>query len=351
MSPTVAATRRQARVPSGGDGPPSLLPRHREVGLTDQQAVDLYRAMVVARRISEACLRLAFQGTLDVAIPADGHEAAQVASIRALRPTDFAYLFYRSIPAAYARGMTAREIMLDSFGRAAGPSSGGKNLPGHWAHRGLNLMSISGSVGTQIPNAVGTALASKVRGEDAVTIVYFGDGGASKSDFHEGLNFAAVHHVPVVLFCENNGIAISVPFEKQSPVGSIAERAAAYGVLGTTVDGGDPLAVYATTCAAVERARRGQGPTLIEAKVSRIGQHTSQVGDLRTRAEIREATAHDPLPAYAAYLRGQGLLDKARQAALEARATSEIAQAIEEARDAPLPEPSAATRDVYGPTT
>src|ERR671932_2021607 len=122
---------------------PSARPRavHREFGLSDTDALELYYAMLVSRRLSEVALKLAFQGAIDVAIPSDGHEAAQVASMRAFRPSDHVYLFYRSVPAAYARGMTAREIMLDYFGRAAGPSSGGRNLPGHWAHRGLNLMS------------------------------------------------------------------------------------------------------------------------------------------------------------------------------------------------------------------
>src|SRR5579884_2156441 len=155
---------------------------HRTFGLEDADVLDLYYKLLVSRRLSEQALRLAFQGAIDVAIPADGHEAAQVASMRALRPTDPVYLFYRSAPAAYARGMTAREIFLDYFGAADGPSSGGKNLPGHWAKRDLRLMSVSGSVATQIPNAVGSALAAKLRGEDSVSVAYFGDGGSSKSD-------------------------------------------------------------------------------------------------------------------------------------------------------------------------
>lgn len=303
--------------------------------------------MLVARRLSEQCLRLSFRGAIDVAIPSEGHEAAQVASIRVLEPRDFAYLYYRSVPAAYARGMTAREIMLDSFGRAEGPSSGGKNLPGHWSHPRLNLMSISGSVGTQIPNAVGTALASQVRHEDAVTIVYFGDGGASKADFHEGLNFAAVHRVPVILFCENNGIAISVPFDKQSPISSIADRACAYGVAGVTVDGADPVAIYRATREAVQRARGGQGPTLIEARVTRLGQHTNQVGDQRPAAEMAAARERDPIPLFARYLRQHGLLDAAVERALAERADAEVAEATAYAQAAPPPRPADAFSHVY----
>jgi 2-oxoisovalerate dehydrogenase E1 component alpha subunit len=227
---------------------------HRLFGLSDSDALEMYYAMLVSRRVSEQALKLAFQGAIDVSIPSDGHEAAQIASMRALRPTDPVYLFYRSAPAAYARGMTAREIFLDYFGAADGPSSGGKNLPGHWAKHDLNLMSISGSVATQIPHAVGSALAAKLRGEDSVSVAYFGDGGSSKSDFHEGLNIAAVHQLPVVLFCENNGMAISVPFEKQSGVRSVADRAVGYAVVGISVDGSDPLQV--------DFARRGAPPSV-----------------------------------------------------------------------------------------
>lgn len=320
---------------------------HLAAGLGSEQLLDLLYAMLVTRRLSEQCLRLSFQGAIDVAIPSDGHEAAQVASIRALEPRDFAYLYYRSVPAAYARGMSAREIMLDSFGRAEGPSSGGKNLPGHWSHPRLHLMSISGSVGTQIPNAVGTALASQVRHEDAVTIVYFGDGGASKADFHEGLNFAAIHRVPAILFCENNGIAISVPFHKQSPIGSIAERASAYGVAGVAVDGSDPIAVYRATREAVQRARAGQGPTLIEARVTRLGQHTNQVGDLRPASEVAEARARDPIPLFAAYLRQHGLLDPATERELARRADAEVAEATASAQAALPPRPADAFTHVY----
>src|SRR2546421_5667768 len=211
---------------------PRPKPVHREFGLDDAEALEVYYAMLVCRKLSQAALTLAFQGSIDVSIPSDGHEAAQIASMRALRPTDPVYLFYRSVPAAYARGMSAREIFLDYFGRADGPSSGGKNLAGHWAKRELCLMSVSGSVATQIPNAVGSALAARNRGEDSVSVAYFGDGGSSKSDFHEALNFAAVQQLPVVLFCENNGLAISVPFEKQSPVRSVADRAVGYAVVG-----------------------------------------------------------------------------------------------------------------------
>jgi 2-oxoisovalerate dehydrogenase E1 component alpha subunit len=348
-APRKSRTRRGSTAATPASAP-APAPVHRQFGLSDEAALDLYYKMLVSRRMSEQALRLAFQGAIDVSIPSDGHEAAQIASMFALRPTDPAYLFYRSVPAAYARGMTAREIFLDYFGRADGPSSGGKNLPGHWAKRDLNLMSVSGSVATQIPNAVGSALAAKLRGEDSVTVAYFGDGGSSKSDFHEGLNFAAVHQLPVILFCENNGIAISVPFEKQSAVPRVADRAVGYAVVGISVDGADPLQVYRVMREAVEGARAGGGPALIEARVRRLGQHTSQVGDLRKPTEVAAAFRHhDPIPRFGRYLRHVGLLDDDREASLGARADQEVADGVEFARHAENPPVEWAFKDVYTP--
>jgi 2-oxoisovalerate dehydrogenase E1 component alpha subunit len=337
-----------SRIEGPSKAPRRARPVHREFGMSDAEALDIYYAMVVSRRVSEYALKLAFQGSLDVSIPSDGHEAAQIASMRVLRPTDPVYLFYRSAPAAYARGMTAREIFLDYFGAADGPSSGGKNLPGHWAKKHLNLMSVSGSVATQIPHAVGSALAAKLRGEDSVSVAYFGDGGSSKSDFHEGLNFAAVQQLPVVLFCENNGMAISVPFEKQSGVPRVADRAVGYALVGISVDGSDPLQVWRVMREAVDAARAGKGPALIEARVTRLGQHTSQVGDLRAPAVLAAARRHDPLAGFARYLRHHGLLDDALEHGFRERADAEVADAVEFASHAAPPPRERAFQDVYG---
>jgi 2-oxoisovalerate dehydrogenase E1 component alpha subunit len=349
MLSTTTRVRRRELAPlapprEAASAPTSL---HRELGLSDEVVLDLYRQMLVARSISQQALRLAMQGMLDVSIPSDGHEAAQVGSIAALRPRDLVFLFYRSVPAMYARGATARELMLDYFGRPGGPSSGGKNLPGHWAKRELGLMTHSGSVGTHLPHAVGTALATKYRGEDDVSIAYFGDGAVSKGDFHEGLSFASIHKLPVIFFCENNGVAISVPFDQQSPVPSVASRAAGYAVAAEAIDGSDLLAAYAATRTAIDRARRGDGPTLIEARVARLGQHTSQVGDSRSAEELAIQRARDPLPRFAVYLREHGLLDDARAAQLQADVVEEVGDAVEFARSAAAPPPDSAYRNVF----
>jgi 2-oxoisovalerate dehydrogenase E1 component alpha subunit len=243
--------------------------------------------------------------------------------------------------------MTAREIMLDYFGSRDGPSSGGKNLAGHWAKRELHLMSVSGSVATQLPHAVGSALAAKLRGEDSVSVAYFGEGGSSKSDFHEGLNFAAVHQLPVVVVCENNGVAISVPFEKQSGVARVADRAVGYALVGISVDGADPLQVFRVMREAVEAARAGKGPALIEARVTRLGQHTSQVGDTRAPEDLANARRHDPIPRFAHYLRHHGVLDDALEESFFSRAEQEVADAVAFASQAPGPPVERAFADVY----
>src|SRR5581483_1584947 len=239
-----ASRREERRMANVAVGQKTAESRHRALGLTDEQALEIYRLLVLARKTSERMLTLSMQGKVAIAIPSDGHEAAQIGSMLAMRPDDIIYPYYRSIPGVLARGMSVREVVLDYLARADGPSSGGRQMPGHWARPDLKLITGSSSVGTQIPHAVGSALASKIRGEDTVTIVYFGDGATSKGDFHEGLNFAGIHQLPVIFFCENNRYAISVPFSKQSAVKSAADRAQGYNMPGVSFDGMDVLETY-----------------------------------------------------------------------------------------------------------
>ena len=176
-------------------------------------------------------------------------------------------------------GMTPADIMRGFMARDGEPLSGARQFPTHGAHAELKLVNLSNVVGTQIPQAVGAALASKLRGDDAVTIVYFGDGASSVGDCHEAMNFAAIHRLPVIFFCENNGYAISVPLSAQMAVASVASRAQGYGMPGVVVDGTDAAAVYEAAFAAAARARSGGGPTLIEAMVERYLPHTSDDDD------------------------------------------------------------------------
>src|SRR4051812_14589803 len=263
----VLESRSQAQSQVRHGAAPAQPGRWLALGISNEQALEMYRLLVLARRVSERMLTLSMQGKVAISIPADGHEAAQIGSILALRPTDIVYPFYRSLPAVLARGMSVREVVLDHLGKADGPSSGGRQMPGHWARPDLRLITGSSSVGTHIPHAAGSALATRIRGEEDVTIAYFGDGATSKGDFHEGLNFAAIHRLPVLFFCENNQYAISVRFAKQSAVASVAEGACAYNMPGISFDGMDVLEAYRVTREAAERARRGEGPSLVEARV------------------------------------------------------------------------------------
>ena len=246
---------KEASARAGGIGEP--------VGLSDDRLRDMYYKMLVARLLGDRMFILNRQGRAHFAITGHGHEACQVGSAFALRAgRDWVLPYYRDMGVVLALGMTTREVMLHFLARAADPCSGGRQMPNHWGYPSLRIVTGSSVVATQIPHAVGVALASKLRAEDDVSIVYFGEGATSQGDFHEGLNFASVHRLPVVFFCENNGYAISEPQWKEMAVPNVSDRARGYGLCGSTVDGNDALAVYQTTRWAVGECRHGRGPSL-----------------------------------------------------------------------------------------
>src|SRR5881296_1883451 len=245
------------------------------LGLSEKQLLDIFYKMQLARNLSVRQRLLQRMGKGAITYSGEGHEAAQVGTTYALRPGhDWLYTYYRDVGVAVTIGMSARDILLGFFARAEDPSSGGRNMPSHFSSRELHIVSQGAPVCTQAPQAAGTALASKLRGLDEVTAVYFGDGATSTGDCHEAMNFAGVHKLPVIFVCEFNGYAISVPLDKQVGGLSVATRAQGYGFPGVTVDGSDPLACYAAAREAHDRARRGDGPTLIEAKVVRLTSHS-----------------------------------------------------------------------------
>ena len=321
-----------------------------ELDLSDDQLLDMLYKMMLARATGQRERMLNRMGKAPFAVSGEGHEATQVGTAYALLPgKDWVVPYYRDIGVALVVGQTVRELMLEFLARGENVSSGGRNMPSHFSDPRLRIVSGSAPVGTQILHAVGTAFASKLRGLDEVSMVWFGDGATSEGDCHEGMNFAGVHKLPVVFVCENNQYAISVHWTKQMAVENVSVRAAGYGFPGVTVDGNDVLAVYGAAREAVERARRGGGPTFIEAKTYRLVPHTSDDDDrrYRSREEVEEWSKKDPIPRFQAYLEEHGLLDAKTRDGLTKKAAEEVDAATDYAEKAPPPDPETALRHVF----
>ncbi len=330
--------------PSVGKAP------HKDLGLSQDNLLEIYRLMRLSRALSERGWLLQRGGKTAFMVTGEGHEAVQVASVCAMeRGRDTFLPYYRDIGVAVAAGMTAKDVLLHFLGRAADGSTGGRQIPGHYFDPQLKIVSGSSVVATQIPHASGIALADKLRGEKAVTVCYFGDGAASKGDFHEGLNFAGVHRLPVIFICENNGYAISVPGRKQAAVKNLSVRARGYGFPGVTVDGNDVLAVYRAVRQAAKRARAGGGPTFIEAKTYRLTPHTSNDDPTRyrTKEELEQWQRRDPIERFKRYLSEWELLDKATDERIGQELSQAVNAATRFAEASPLPEPESALRHVY----
>jgi 2-oxoisovalerate dehydrogenase E1 component alpha subunit len=310
----------------------------------------MYYTMLLSRLLDERMWILNRQGRVPFTVSCQGHEGAQVGSAFALQPDhDLVFPYYRDVGVVLSVGMTARDLMLGFLSRAADPSSGGRQMPNHFASVQHRVVSVSSPVATQITQAVGAALAEKIRHGSAVAAVYFGEGCTSAGHFHEGMNFASIHRLPVIFLCENNGWAISVPREKQMAVATVAERATAYRMPGVEVDGSDPQAVYRVTAEAVERARAGGGPTLIDARVCRLTAHTSDDDDRRYRAaeEIESARRRDPLVQFRRTLQEAGVLDAQSEDEMRKRASAVVDDALTFAEASPDPDPSTLHLHVY----
>ncbi|MCM3762773.1 thiamine pyrophosphate-dependent dehydrogenase E1 component subunit alpha [Alkalihalobacillus oceani] len=324
--------------------------RHKALGLSDDKVLEMFETMLLARRIDERMWLLNRAGKIPFVISCQGQEAAQVGAAFALnREKDYILPYYRDIGVVLTFGMTARDLMLSGFAKAEDPNSGGRQMPGHFGQRKNRIVTGSSPVTTQVPHAVGIALAGKMKGEDFITFTTFGEGSSNQGDFHEGANFAGVHKLPVIFMCENNKYAISVPIEKQLACKQVSDRAIGYGMPGFTVDGNDPLAVYEAVKAAADRARNGEGPTLIETVSYRLTPHSSDDDDraYRTREEVEEAKKLDSIFTFATYLREVGLLTDELMNDMEARMIKVIDEATEYAEQAPYADPEDALRYVY----
>jgi 2-oxoisovalerate dehydrogenase E1 component alpha subunit len=323
---------------------------HSALGLSADDLLAMYRLLLMSRLLDEAALRQNRMGRAPFVVPAAGHEGCQIGTAWAMRPgTDVWLPYYRDLGVVLTAGMTPYEVFLGVFAKAEDPSSGGRQMPAHWGSRRLSIISGSSPIATQVPHAAGIAWAARYRGEDTVVGCWFGDGATSEGDWHEGLNFSGIHRLPVIFVCENNQYAISVPQSMQMAVKDVATRAEGYGFPGVVVDGNDVLACYGAMKRAHERARAGEGPTLIECKTYRFMPHTSDDDDksYRTREEVEQARAKDPLVQFGAYLRAHELLDDPKDETLRTETKEEIEEAIKAAWDAPDPDPDSALRHVF----
>ncbi|KYC67570.1 thiamine pyrophosphate-dependent dehydrogenase E1 component subunit alpha [Heyndrickxia coagulans] len=324
--------------------------RHKSLGLSDQEVLEMYETMLLARKVDERMWLLNRSGKIPFVVSCQGQEAAQVGAAFALdRTKDYVLPYYRDLGVVLAFGMTARDIMLSGFAKAEDPNSGGRQMPGHYGQKKNRIVTQSSPVTTQVPHAAGIALAGKMEKKDFVTFVTFGEGSSNQGDFHEGVNFAAVHKLPVIFMCENNQYAISVPIEKQLGNPRVSDRAIGYGMPGVTVDGNDPLAVYEVVKEAADRARRGEGPTLIETLVYRFTPHSSDDDDrYRAQEEVKTAKEKDPVVLFSRYLKEAGLLDGEKEKEIDARVMQTVNEATDYAEKAPYAKPEDTLRFVYG---
>ncbi|GGN56723.1 MULTISPECIES: thiamine pyrophosphate-dependent dehydrogenase E1 component subunit alpha [Oceanobacillus] len=326
------------------------LNRHQQAGITDEQVLDMYKTMLLARKIDERMWLLNRSGKIPFVISCQGQEAAQIGASFALdREQDWTAPYYRDLGVVLAFGMTAKDIMLSAFAKAEDPNSGGRQMPGHFGQKKNRILTGSSPVTTQLPHAVGVALAGKMEKEEFVSFVTLGEGSTNQGDFHEGLNFAGVHKLPVITMVENNKYAISVPFDRQVASENVSIRAKSYGMHGVTVNGNDPIEVYTAVKEARERAINGDGPSLIEAVTYRLTAHSSDDDDrtYREKEEVEEAKRDDCILTFSTYLKESGVLTDEIEEKINSEVQGIVNEATEYAEEAPYAEPEHALRFVY----
>lgn len=323
---------------------------HRELGLSDDQVLDMYRYMLLARKVDERMWLLNRAGKIPFVISCQGQEAIQVGAAFALdREKDWLCPYYRDLGMMLVFGQTATDQMLSAFAKAEDPNSGGRQMPGHYGDHRFRILTGSSPVTTQVLHAVGIAYAGKLENKDHVVLTTCGEGSSNQGDWHEACNFAGVHDLPVIFMVENNKYAISVPLEKQVAGGEVWKRAEGYGFPGIKVDGNNPLEVYKVVKEAAERGRKGEGPTLIEAVSYRLVPHSSDDDDrtYRTREEVEEAKKKDSLIVFKNYLIEQGVLTEEQEKEIQDEITKEVNEATDYAEKAPYPEPETIHEHVY----
>lgn len=320
-------------------------------GLSAEQLLALYEVMLLARKLDERMWVLHRQGKVAFHISGMGQEACQAGAAFAMaRGKDWLHPYYRDIAFVLALGMTPRHLMLAMFGKAEDPSSGGRQMPAHFSYAPSRIVTSSSPVATQVPQAAGIALAAKLRGLDEVVVACLGEGSTAQGDFHEGLNWAGIHCLPLIVLVQNNQYAISAPVESQMAVPNVADRGQAYRMLGVIYDGNDVLESYNVAREAVLRGRSGGGPTLLEAKTYRIVPHSSDDDDrsYRSREEVAQWKQRDPILHFERVLRERGLLTDAEVERILGRVMSAVDDATEYAQAAAYPRPEDALHPVFG---
>ncbi len=297
-----------------------------EPKIPEELLMKLYRAMVLGRRFDDRLLSLQRQGRVGTFGPTMGQEASQLGAAAVLRPSDWFVPAFRETVAEIYRGKPMEGVIL-YYG---GYKEGGKEQKGDF-----NNMPIAIPVSSQLPHAVGLGWAIKYRKKEDVVMTFFGDGATSEGDFHEAMNFAGVYQVPVVFVCQNNQWAISIPRSRQTHSKTLAQKALAYGIPGIQVDGNDILAVYAASKEAVDRARSGGGPSMIECVTYRMRMHTTADDPKRYRKEeeVKEWEKRDPILRFQIYLKGKGLLSDQKIEELENEVKDEIQKAVDKAEE------------------
>ncbi|MDQ3809987.1 MAG: thiamine pyrophosphate-dependent dehydrogenase E1 component subunit alpha [Chloroflexota bacterium] len=318
--------------------------------LEPQQLLRAYRWMLMARRIDETLWILRRQGKGHFVVSPAGHEAVGAAAALAVDlAQDFLAPHYRDMTACLAWGLSARDVLAHYFGRASDPCTAGRQPFAHWGSRERRIISQEGPQPNVVSHAVGVAYASRLLGSSAVVWIGFGDGGAQKGEVHEAMNFAAIHKLPTVFCIENNLYTQSVPLRLESSVADLSSRAVAYGMPGLSVDGMDLGAVYSAATQAVNRARAGEGPTLIEARTYRYMPNTSNDDDsrYRDRAEVEQWREVDPVRLLRTEMLRREVLDEDRASALEREIADEVAAAAAWAEAEPEAAPREALRHTW----
>ncbi len=318
--------------------------------LSNELKKEMFWIMLLSRRLDERAWVLHRQGKIAFHISGIGQEAAQVGAVYAIeKGKDWLVPYYRDLAMMIAMGMTPTEFVLSLMGKVGEPTSGARQMPSHFSLHHANIVSQSAPVATQSPHASGIALGIKMDGKDEVVLTTIGEGATSQGEWYEAVNFAAIHELPVVFLVENNKYAISVPQEKQMAVASAADKACGLGLPGIEVDGTQVFDVYDLVLEAVENARNGKGPSVIEANMYRLTPHSSDDDDrsYRTREEVEEHKKRDPILLTKKELIDEEIITEDEYLKMEEKAKAEVDQAVEAAREAPYPKGEDAAHPVY----